>query len=218
MAAFSLAVECGVDGIELDIHLTSDGVPVVIHDDTLERTTDGTGLVADVSSSHVALLDAGAWFDPGFAGESVPALDDVLKVFAGQVVLNLEIKDFSAGMEVLDALKKYSNVGVVVSSFDARVLQQLRAEDSGLPLAVLFAEGNWRHFVRLAEDLSARSFHPAVDMVKRPLLAACDAAGLPVHVWTVDDPSVARSLLRAGVSGVFTNDPVVLGKSFFSAG
>ena len=216
MAAFSLAIDCGADGIELDIHLTGDGVPVVMHDSTVDRTTDGTGDVANLSLPQIEVLDAGAWFHKAFAGETVPLLEHVLKVFGGQLSLNLEIKDFGAGQEVLALLKQFTNADVVVSSFDVEVLEQLRAKDTSLHMAVLFAEGNWRRFVDLASELSARSFHPAATAVTRPMLASCVRANLPVHVWTVDSPVQARSLYRAGVSGIFTNDPAMLDSAFFT--
>ena len=89
MAAFSAAVELGADGLELDIHLSRDGIPVVIHDESLERTTDGQGLVADASLEQLQQLDAGGWFSPEFAGESLPTLAEVLSAFSGKLRMNL---------------------------------------------------------------------------------------------------------------------------------
>jgi glycerophosphoryl diester phosphodiesterase len=74
MAAFAAAVELGVDGLELDIHLSRDGIPVVIHDESLERTTNGRGFVSDASLVQLQQLDAGAWFSPEFTGEPLPTL------------------------------------------------------------------------------------------------------------------------------------------------
>ena len=210
MAAFSTAVDCGADGLELDIHLSRDGVPVVIHDETLERTTDGHGQVRDKSWQELQTFDAGSWFSEAFAGESIPALEDVLKAFAGRVRLNLEIKEFSAGVAVLELLKRHPDADCVVSSFDYRLLARLRSADDGLPIAVLFESGNWRHAVRLASGLRAGAFHPEYGQVNRPMISACRKVKLPVYVWTVDEPGGARSLFRAGVAGVFTNDPLVL--------
>ena len=102
MAAFAAAVEYGVDGLELDIHMSRDGVPVVIHDETLDRTTDGHGRVCDKSWAQLQKLDAGSWFSGAFTGEPVPALEEVLKTFGGRVRLNLEIKAFDAGVAVLE--------------------------------------------------------------------------------------------------------------------
>ena len=214
MTAFSMAVASDADGLELDIHLSRDGVPVVIHDETLDRTTDGCGAVAEMTLQHLQRLDAGSWFAPEFAGEPIPALDQVLKVFGGQLRLNLELKDFRAGMAVLELLCQYPAADIVVSSFNYDLLQRLRSEAESLPLAVLFESGNWRRAVKLATELSARSFHPAANLVNRPMVAACARAGFPVHVWTVDHGVVAKSLVRAGVSGFFANDPATLKAAF----
>jgi glycerophosphoryl diester phosphodiesterase len=211
MTAFAAAVESSADGIELDIHLSRDGVPVVIHDETLERTTNGRGLVAEMTWQQLRQLDAGSWFATEFAGESIPGLEEVLETFGGQLRLNLELKEFRAGMAVLDLLTHYPSADIVVSSFNYDLLYRLRAVDASLPLAVLFDSGRWRNAVQVAEELSACAFHPAVNLVNRPMINACKQAGLPVSVWTVDDAGVAKSLVRAGVSGLFSNDPAALG-------
>ena len=210
MAAFSAAVELGADGLELDIHLSRDGIPVVIHDESLERTTDGRGLVADASLEQLQQLDAGGWFSPEFMGESLPTLAEVLSVFSGKLRLNLELKEFSAGVAVLSLLRQHSDAEVVISSFDYDLLKGLRSLDEALPLAVLFDDGNWRQAVRFASDISACAFHPAGNLVCRRMVAACRKLALPVSVWTVDQESQARSLVRMGVSGFFTNDPDAL--------
>ncbi len=210
MAAFSSAVDLGVDGLELDIHLSRDGFPVVIHDESLQRTTDGQGLVADASLKQLQQLDAGGWFSPEFMGESLPTLAEVLKAFGGRLRLNLELKEFAAGVEVLSLLRQYPDAEVVISSFDYDLLKGLRSLDEVLPMAVLFDDGNWRQAVRFAGDISACAFHPAGNLVCRRMVAACRKLALPVSVWTVDQEAQARSLMRMGVSGLFTNDPSAL--------
>jgi glycerophosphoryl diester phosphodiesterase len=210
MAAFSAAVELGADGLELDIHLSRDGIPVVIHDESLERTTDGRGLVADASLEQLQQLDAGGWFSPDFMGESLPTLAEVLSVFSGKLRLNLELKEFSAGVAVLSLLRQHSDAEVVISSFDYDLLKGLRSLAETLPLAVLFDDGNWQQAVRLANEISACAFHPADNLVCHRMVAACRKLALPVSVWTVDRAEQARSLVRMGVSGLFTNDPGAL--------
>lgn len=214
MSAFSAAVESGADGIEMDVHLSKDGIPVVIHDDLLERTTDGKGAVSDVTLRQLRQLDAGSWFSHKFAGEGLPALEDVLNVFGGQLLLNLELKDYAAGVEVLTLLGRYPGVDFLLSSFDYGLLKRLRAIDEKLPLAVLFDEGNWRRAVRFADEISASAFHPVVSRVNRRMVAACRSLGMAVSVWTVDLPWQGRNLMRMGVSGLFTNDPETLLSAF----
>ena len=214
LSAFAAALESGADGLELDIHLSCDGVPVVIHDETLERTTDGSGAVVAVTLPQLQKLDAGSWFSAAFAGEAIPTLAEVLKIFGGQLRLNLELKEFHAGVAVLALLRDYPAAEVVLSSFDYALLKRLRAMDDDVPLAVLLDSGNWRQAVQVAKELSACAFHPAVNQLHRPMVDVCIRAGIPVSVWTVDDVGVARSLIRAGVTGLFTNDPGTLCAAF----
>lgn len=210
LAAFRWALDAGADGVELDVHLSADGVPVVIHDETLERTTDGEGLVAACTVDVLQRLDAGSWFAPHFAGEPLPTLDETLQLLAGRARLNLEVKDACAGTAVIALLRRYPQTDAVVSSFDYGVLSGLRRDDPDLPLAMLYAGGNWRLAMGRAEALRACAFHPRADMVSRPMLAACRRLRLPVFTWTVDDPWQARRLARLGVAGIFTNDPAEL--------
>ncbi len=217
LSAFSAAVEAGADGIELDIHLSRDGVPIVIHDEALERTTDGCGLVAEMTLQQLRQLDAGSWFSTDFDGESIPRLEDVLRIFGNQLRLNLELKDLHAGTVVLKLLNQYPAADIVVSSFNYDLLKHLRSVNADLPIAVLFEIGNWRHAVKVAKELSACAFHPELNQVNDAMIAACTEANLPVFVWTVDDVSVARNLIDKGVAGLFTNDPAKLKAAFLGA-
>jgi glycerophosphoryl diester phosphodiesterase len=214
LAAFRRALEVGADGIELDVHLSADGVPVVIHDDTLERTTDGSGPVAAQSRASLARLDAGTWFSPEFSGEELPTLQATLRLLTGRLRLNLEVKEARAGMAVVDLLGHFPQVEAVISSFDYGLLARLRRNAPELPLAVLQDAGDWHRALDRAVALRACAFHPHVDLVNRPLLAACRQLQLPVYAWTVDDPGRARSLFRAGVAGLFTNAPAGLRQHF----
>lgn len=210
LAAFRHALQAGAAGVELDVHLSADGTPVVIHDETLERTTDGRGPVAGYTIEALQRLDAGSWFDPLFAGERLPTLAETLSLLAGRLRINVEIKESRAGLAVLDLLRHFPQADVVVSSFNYDVLARLRREAPQLPLAVLQDGGNWRQGLARAEALRACAYHPQAAMVSRPLLAACRAVHLPVLPWTVDDPAQVRLLVRLGVAGLFTNDPAAV--------
>ena len=216
LAAFRRALAAGADGIELDVHLSADGTPMVIHDDTLERTTDGCGPVAAHPLAALQGLDAGSWFAPHFAGEPLPTLAETLQLLAGRLRLNLEVKDARAGMAMLHELQRFPRADVVVSSFDGAVLTRLRQAAPDLALAVL-AEGDWHRALAQAAALRASAFHPRADLVSRPLLAACRRLRLPVFAWTVDDPAEARALARLGIDGLFTNDPAFLRQNFPAA-
>ena len=210
LVAFAAAEAAGADGIELDVHLSRDGVPVVIHDERVERTTDGHGAVAELCLAELRRLDAGSWFSPLFSGEPIPVLDEVLDWADDRLRLNIEIKDVRAGRALLDLLPRYPRARVLVSSFDHRLLAELRRRDGNLPLGFLYEDVGWRRVLRRALACGAESLHPREDRVHRPLLAACKSHGLAVYPWTVDDPGRIRALRRLGIDGFFTNDPLVV--------
>jgi glycerophosphoryl diester phosphodiesterase len=207
MAAFSLAEAIGADGIELDVHLTADGIPVVLHDETVDRTTDGHGPVSGYSLDALRLLDAGSWFHADFSGERLPTLEEVLFWIEGRLRLNIEIKTAAAGQAVLDLLAHYPQVRPLISSFDHGLLSDLRRQAPSVSLGFLSDSRFWRRALQSAVASAAESFHPAQRHTSRPLIRACHQAGLQVYPWTVDAPRRQSSLLRMGVDGFFSNCP-----------
>ncbi|BCR04196.1 glycerophosphoryl diester phosphodiesterase [Desulfuromonas versatilis] len=207
LAAFAAAEAAGCDGIELDVHLCRDGVPVVIHDETLQRTTDGRGRVAATWLRQLRELDAGSWYAAAFAGERLPTLREVLEWAEDRLRINIEIKSAAAGMAVLDLLGDFRRARVLISSFDHKLLAALRRDAPELPLGFLVDSRFWRAGLRRAVASGAESFHPRQDTLSRAMLSACRDAGLALYPWTVDDDKRLSELLRLGVDGVFTNDP-----------
>src|ERR687886_2515618 len=137
LASFERALELGADWIELDVHLSRDGALVVIHDESLDRTTDGHGLVKDHTLAELKRLDAGAWFGAAFAGQGIPTLDEVL-VWAGErdTIVDIEIKNapiYYAGIEeaVIRTLDRYGMTErAIVISFDHRSVARVKTTDS----------------------------------------------------------------------------------------
>lgn len=213
LAAFRAAEEDGADGIEMDVHLSRDGVPVIIHDDTLDRTSDGRGAVERSPLAALRRLDAGGWFAPAFAGEPLPSLAEVLDWAGTRLRINLEIKSSLPPQVLLRVLADFPDSRLLVSSLDLRLLAALRRAEPALALAVVCDSRLWRRSLRRAVALGAESFHPRRGLAGRPLAAACHAAGLAVFPWTVDRGREARSLVRAGADGFFTNDPAGLRSS-----
>jgi glycerophosphoryl diester phosphodiesterase len=211
LAAFVAAEEADADGIELDIHLTRDGVPVVIHDPRVDRTTNGQGTVSRMSLNALRRLDAGSWFDPAFGGEPVPTLEEVLDWVDDRLRLNLEVKSFSAGQAILEMLLRFPRARVLISSFDHRLLAALRRADADLALGFLVESVFWGRALRYAAMAGAESLNPRHDLVNRPLLAECRRLGLKVYPWTVDDLKQAARFSFLGADGIFTNDPRRMG-------
>ena len=146
LAAFRKAIEIGSDFIELDVRFSKDGHLVVFHDDTLERTTNGKGKVADFSLQELKGLDAGSWFGPSFSGEKIPTLREVLAQAKGRILVNIELKKGDQGpytmMDLSDrALEEVQRAGmekeVLFSSFDLAALKRIRQKNQGIPVAFI---------------------------------------------------------------------------------
>lgn len=210
MSAFRLAEKAGADGLELDVRLTADGVPMVLHDDTLDRTSDVQGALSAFCRNDLQHVDGGSWFAPQFAGEGIPALEQVLQWAEDRLYLNVEIKEYAAGMAVKELLDQFSRCRALVSSFDHELLKALRVSAPEMPLGFLSETCCWHQQLCDAVSCGAESFHPRQDLVTPEQIAQCHALGLKVYPWVVDDVARFRALLRMGVDGVFTNYPARL--------
>jgi glycerophosphoryl diester phosphodiesterase len=218
LAAFEKAVELGADGIELDVHLSADGVPVVIHDFAVDATTDGSGRVSEMTLAQIKQLDAGTHFDPAFAGARIPTLAEVLQAFGDRLLLNVELKSVSLrdnGLEraVLAMVKKHElESRVLLSSFNPfslrrakRVAPDVRAGLLYAPDLPLFLSRAW-----LAPLFPHEARHPKHTMVNARYMRWARRRGYRVNVWTVDDPGEMRRLIGLGVNGIITNVPDML--------
>ena len=209
LVAFARAAALGAHMVELDLQLTRDGAVVVMHDWTLERTTDGSGAVCDRTLAEIRGLDAGAWFGSAFRGTRVPTLAEVLAAVGLRV--NVELKPVGDDGLEARALAVVESAGalarVVFSSFDAGALERLRACAAGATLAVLWDAGPVADAVGRARRVGARALHLRKDRTTPDALAAAAAAGLPVRAWTVNERGEMDRLVAAGVEGIFTDFP-----------
>ncbi|MDR7273456.1 glycerophosphodiester phosphodiesterase [Catenuloplanes atrovinosus] len=218
MAALVAGLRAGADQLEVDVHTSADGVPVVIHDYTLERTTDGTGRVADHPVAALTALDAGGWHSAAHRGEPVPTLARVLDLIAAHpgVGLLLEVKPSATRAQtatMIDEIVARDLAGrVLLQSFDEAVLRDARdLAPAGLRLGLL-REALDDDPVAAARDLGCVAYNPGVDaLLAAPsrAVAALDA-GLLVMVWTTDDEREWRALADLGVTGIITNRPAEL--------
>lgn len=211
LPAFELALEQGADGFELDVQLTRDDAVVCIHDETLERTTNGAGWVADHSLEQLQALDASMGNDR-FFGARIPTLDQVFELVQGtDAVVNVELKNDRmryAGLEerVLEIVEAQGVAGqVVLSSFNHYSLKRLQAV-TDLPLGALYSDTLYRPW-RYVTRLGVQAIHPVHRAVGAKLVARSHAAGLRVHTWTVDEPDDLRRMISLGVDAVITNYP-----------
>lgn len=218
MAAFEKALADQADGIELDVHLTKDFQVVVIHDETVDRTTNGTGLVHHFSLSEIQQLDSGSWFAPGFSDQRIPTLDEVLKwIKETDLELNIELKNkvipYSGLEEKVVELVEYYGLQerVILSSFNHHSLKHLHQFRPNWRIGVLFdsyVENPWIY----AKNLGAEAIHPPYQAVFEEGVRICHSHGLKVRPFTVDDPNVMERFLNWGIDAIITNVPDQLKK------
>lgn len=212
LPAFALAMERGADGIELDVHLSRDGELVVIHDETLERTTNGTGLVKDHTLAQLRNLCADNGMD-GFAEARIPTLREVLAlVQPGTMQVNIELKTGILWYEGIEekALALVNGMGmkdrVIWSSFNHYSIREVRRLDPTARTAWLFGDVIC-DVEKLAAAQGVNGLHPALYHTQmRDLLDTYLASGLDLRVWTVNGEADLERLMRAGAD-VITNDP-----------
>jgi glycerophosphoryl diester phosphodiesterase len=201
----------GASFVEFDVRTTADGVPVVIHDKTVDRTTDGSGAVAACTYEEIAALDAGSWFSPAYAGARVPRLSSVLELLRPYPAeLLLEIKP-PATLEqvetILDLVARYDLLErTVVQSFDPEIVR-LVAEAAPRVRRGLLRHGFDDDPVGVARELGLRYCNPALTAVLESpaTVAELKAAGVGVMPWTVNDPGHRPALIEAGVAGLISD-------------
>ena len=212
LASFRAALAAGADGIELDVHLSRDGRPVVIHDPTLDRTTDGSGFVRAMTVAELKRFDAGSWFDGRFRGERIPLLEEVFETVSPGVLIDVEAKQSYGGeMEraLAACLDEWAGVhDVIVSSFDHRLLCRLKRLRPETDVGLLYAVRPVTHMILAAcMDGDVRSFHPDHVWLTAEDAAEMRASGYEVYPYTANRPVEWRRLIRMGVSGIITDDP-----------
>jgi len=198
------------DAVEIDVRRCGSGELVVIHDADVDRLTDGTGRVADLSLSELRALDVLG------SGESIPTLDEALAAVPSDVAVNAELKEAGIAADAVDALDAVANQ-IIVSSFSERALRETRDVSASIPTAYL-ADRLRDRPVTTAVELDCRYVHPRYALCfYSPLVARAHELGLGVNAWTVDDPLVVRALCRLGVDGVVTDRSGVVPDRYRSA-
>lgn len=213
IAAFRLALDSGADGVEFDVQFSRDRVPVVIHDETLERTTNGKGGVAEHSLAELKALDAGAWKGHAFAGERIPALEEALALFQeSELLVNIELKTSEIFYEGLAAaaarMAKKMGIArrVVISSFNHHSLLEAAREAPEIARAPLL----YAHLIEPWRYVQAQGFqalHAERHACTGALVRGCRGAGIPLRAYTVNDELDFRRLAALGVGAVFTDHP-----------
>lgn len=216
LAAVTAAVRKGADAVEVDVQVTSDGVPVLLHDDSLARTTDiahhhpyrTSAPVSFLRYEEVRRLDAGSWFGPDHAGEPVPTLEQTLDTLQSTGVgLLLEIKNPSSQRhlvaQVAEVLRAFSGVAVTVQSFDAHALRAFGRLLPDVPRGLLVRNPPRNP----ALEAWVSSVNPWHGSVSSAYVRRAQLAGLETYVWTANSRAAIRRAADAGVEGIITDRP-----------
>lgn len=221
LLAFEKAIELGVDMIELDITLSKDKIPVVIHDDTLERTTNGKGKILNTLFSELKKLEAGSWMNSKYLGEKIPSLEEVLALIKkSKLLLNIEIKssafekklsDSCIEVQTLGLIQKYKLMNrIVISSFEPNVLSRLRELSAKIKLAYLVEPGFKKSKVdpiSFVNKIQAVSLNMHKSQVRSDIFKKAKENKIPIFIYTVNTRMEMQRMIELGVEGVFTNYP-----------
>lgn len=219
LISFQAALDAGAQMIELDITLTRDRQIVVIHDDELDRTTNGRGMVRDLSLSELKALDAGSWFHPRFKGETVPTLTAVFNLVKHRSLINIEIKSSAYDPDQPhDAIERQltetiyqenMQEWVLISSFKWKLLENIRQENDTLPLALLSKDPISTKAVETCKWLNAFAWNQNQRKCNPNHVTEAHDAGLRIFTYTVNSPERMKSLIKMGVDGIFSDDPTL---------
>lgn len=226
LIAFKKAIELEADMIELDITLSKDKIPVVIHDDTMDRTTNGKGKIRATSFNKLKLLDAGSWKNPKFHQEKIPTLEEVLQLIKkSKIDLNIEIKSsafekkFSPSCiesQTLNLIQKYKLLNrIVISSFEPKVLLRLRELSAKVKLSFLI-EPNFEILkidpIAFVKQIRASSLNMHKSQVNTNIFTEAMNLKIPIYIYTVNTTQEMKKMQKQKVTGVFTNFPDKLRK------
>jgi glycerophosphoryl diester phosphodiesterase len=219
LVSFKAALDAGVQMIELDVALSRDRKLVVIHDATLERTTNGEGAVSDHTLEQLKQLDAGGWFHPRFAGERLPELSEVLDLADGRVLINIEIKPHAyEPHHPLDAVERQivelicrRNIAerVLISSFDLNLLKYISTLDHAPALGLISRNPADNHTLENCNQLNVVSWHPNHQILTPEQVKTMHTHGIRVFPYNADTSEEIARVLEMEVDGVISSDPLL---------
>ena len=212
LIAFQKALEIGVDEIELDLHSTRDGHLVVMHDADVDRTTDGTGAIAELTLAEIKALDAGSAFGGQFRSERVPTWEEALDLVQGKVGLNVHLKeggnpDADYERKVAKALQDFGMVDDSIVACSDKSVGIFSGIDPRIECRLFRARRTPEEYIRKSVEMGLRTMQPGRDITNRDFVRKAHAAGRIIHVFYADTPEDMRTFIEIGVDGILTNYP-----------
>lgn len=215
LIAFEAALHMGANGIECDVQLTKDGQVVIFHDISLQRTTNGSGLVRQHTLSQLKKLDAGSWFDPRFRHTPIPSLEEVLRWLKSQpsnVCVNIELKNViipqpDLEKKLIHTIRKHGLLSqTIFSTYNMKSLIKIKKIEPTAKTALLYF-GRLNEPWKVAKQIHAQYVHPPADQTNEELVQFCHREGLEVHPYGVNDVDTMRYVANLGVEGMITEKP-----------
>lgn len=220
MIAFEKAIEHGCTGIETDVHMTKDGYLVLMHDEKIDRTTDGMGYIKDYNLEELRQFDAGKWKALDFSGERIPTVEELIELAKSKdiIIINFEIKTDviwykDIEQKLIETIYKY-NVSdkIIISSFNHYTIHKCKQIDKNIKTGLLYMEGLFEPHL-YAKIVGAEAIHPyfpAID--SKEVIDRVRAAGVMVNPYTINEEEVMKRFLDYGIDGIITNYPDKLKK------
>ena len=209
MRAFKRAFKDGAIGIEFDVRLTADKKIVVIHDEMLNRTSNGVGFVKDYTYEELLQLDFGL-------GEKIPLLIEVLKEYEKNYWLNIEIKELGLEEQLIDFLNEYDvKEKAIVSSFKIPAIKKVKELDSNVQTAYIYSIKK-PDLEQLKKTIKLNGVHPRKDLITKNLVKKAYSLDLLIRTWTVDKPREALKLAKLNVESIITNNPKAILQAFLA--
>ncbi|WOI42274.1 glycerophosphodiester phosphodiesterase [Bacillus altitudinis] len=219
IAAFDVAVEQGADYIELDVQMTMDQHVVVIHDDTVDRTTNGNGLVKSYTLDQLKKLDAGSWFEQQYTNERIPTLQEILERYSQRIGILIEIKHPKRQIGIEKAVARIINRfsysrHIIIQSFDVHALQRIKAFAPSLRTALIIKPDAFKLTKRKLTTYSsfANCLNMKKTMINRWWIDRIHTFGMDVFIWTVKDQKTADRIKKHPIDGVVTDNPLFFQK------
>ena len=231
LAAIKMALDAGADGVEFDVQLASDGVPVVIHDPTLDRTTSSRGKISDFTSEELGKIDVGSWFNTkyskrsnsDFAKETIPTLAQVLALLISfRGLIYIELKPNSTNLRdlakaVCDAVRDSPLLPqTILKSFKLAAIPEIRCLLPEVQTAALFGLTAFdllrrrENMIAIARELGTSQISVHHSLITRKMTALAADSRMPITVWTTDNPKWLQKCRKLGIGSLITNDPIKL--------
>lgn len=224
LEAFRQSIRFHADGFETDVHLTKDGIPVIHHNYSVEKTSDGKGNIADMTLEELKSLDFGSYFHHSYKGTKIPTLEEFLTLCekAELSVLNIEIKsplnrDYTVADKVISMVKEHNLFDkLIISSFDSDLLLYVKDVDENCPTGFLYSPDKvdftpyWSKIVDFAKSIATDALHPHQYFVNKAYVEKAHEAGLYVNPWTVNSERSINKMLDCGVDGIITDVPNIV--------